>query len=265
MAKRLLIVCVVAVLCLPGLAWAGKTQKNPVAAEGKVFTGRAEYQNIRTFLDFVVDAMDGLGLKYQDARISPIVISERWYEFPIELGWMGTQDTLVPLLEKLFSYSFADSRIAHGSVTVSCSAETRDDGEVILTISTQEKLLCPRVAEKLFDGKPIDFWEGMSKRNQQIIRAFRSLLKVTTFTPQVRKKILGGGVGPGKTWLTNLRIDSDYRVQFTGYGLDARQVTQLGENLLMSGSFVELFISNMNKNTFEKVPVWRFDFSGKVN
>ncbi|MEW6712707.1 MAG: PilN domain-containing protein, partial [Candidatus Riflebacteria bacterium] len=85
-----------------------------------------------------------------------------------------------------------------------------------------------------------------------------------TFTPQVRKAVLGGGAGERKTWLTNLRIDGDNRVQFTGYALDAKEVTRLGEELFKSGAFIEVFLSNMNKNVYEKVPVWRFDFSAKI-
>ncbi|MDD3063182.1 MAG: hypothetical protein PHX50_10205 [Massilibacteroides sp.] len=139
------------------------------------------------------------------------------------------------------------------------------DNKPILVITSQEKLLCPADSEKDREKNPAELLSSAAKCNQQIIRAVKSLLKITTFTPQVSKKIKGGGVGSGKTWITNLRIDSDNRFLFSGYALDAKQVTQLGEEFLKSGSFIEVSLSNMNKNVFEKVPVWRFEITAKVN
>ncbi|MBF0502268.1 MAG: hypothetical protein HQM09_19160 [Candidatus Riflebacteria bacterium] len=110
--------------------------------------------------------------------------------------------------------------------------------------------------------------DAIRERNQQILRVFDNLLKITTFNPQVKKKIEGGG-GPGvignrKTWISNCRTDLDNRIAITGYALGAKEVTQLGDDMLKSGSFVEVYISNMNKNVFEKVPVWRFDITARI-
>lgn len=265
MSKRIMTACLMFSLLLTGLAFAGNNQKDLTATGEKVFTGRAEYQNIRMLLNFVADTMTGLELNFQNARVSPMIRTEHWYECPMELSWMGTQDTLVPLLEKLLAYSFADSRLSHGAINVSCSAETRNDGQVILSITSLEKLICFDGAEKSWESDPKEFWASVSKRNQQIIRAFQSLLKTTTFNPLISKKILGGGIAQGKTWITNLRIDSDNRLNITGYALDIKQVTQFGEDLLKTGSFVEVYLHSMNKNVYEKTPVWRFDFTAKVN
>ncbi|MBF0498970.1 MAG: PilN domain-containing protein [Candidatus Riflebacteria bacterium] len=86
-------------------------------------------------------------------------------------------------------------------------------------------------------------------------------------------------VVPDKTvWITNLRIDTDRRVQITGYACAENQekaeakgaprltvgiqnfIKQLQEN----SYFAEVFLSNANKNTYEKAPVWRFDITCRI-
>jgi hypothetical protein len=191
-------------------------------------------------------------------------MAEQWYEIPMELGWMGTQDTLVPLFEKMLAYSFAGTRLTHAAINISVSAESIDN-KPVLAISSLERLMCFSKTRNKLNENPSEVWISVSKRNQQIIRALRTMLQTTTFTPQVGKKVLGGGIGQGKTWITNLRLDSDNRLHFTGYGIDAKQVTRLGEELLKSGSFTEVYLSSMTKNVYEKVPVWRFDFTAKAN
>lgn len=265
MAKRFFMLCLVSVLLNPLSAWAEKAQQNSSPVQEEVSPGRTEYQNLRTCLDFVVDNMTSLGLKFSDARVSLAIRSENWYEFPFELGWMGTQDTMALFLEKLFAYSFADSRVAQGAINISCSAETRKDGQVLLSITSVEKLMCYSGSEKDLNGNAAELWSLVSAGNQKSLRAIRSLLKVSTFNPQIRKIKENVEFGLEKTWLTNFRVDSDNRVQMTGYGLDPKQVTQLGEELFKSGSFVEVFIHNMTKNIYEKMPVWRFDITARVN
>ncbi|MBF0546600.1 MAG: PilN domain-containing protein [Candidatus Riflebacteria bacterium] len=84
-------------------------------------------------------------------------------------------------------------------------------------------------------------------------------------------------VVPEKTvWITNLRIDSDRRVQMTGYACSENQdetkesprltlgiqnfIKQLQENAY----FEEVFLTNANKNVYEKSPVWRFDITCRI-
>ncbi len=83
---------------------------------------------------------------------------------------------------------------------------------------------------------------------------------------------------PEKTvWLTNLRIDSDRRVQMTGYACAENQdkanapgtrLTQGIQNFLKQiqehSYFEDVFLSNANKNTYEKSPVWRFDVNCRL-
>jgi hypothetical protein len=110
-----------------------------------------------------------------------------------------------------------------------------------------------------------EMWKSVSKRNQQITRAIRSLLKITTFTPQVGQKIEGNEIDKRKTWLTNLRLDSENHLQVVGYGLDPKQVTLLGKELFNSGSFVKVFLVSMTKINYKKTSVWRFEINAKIN
>ena len=264
MLKRFLLAFLFAGLVFPGFVCGEDSQKNIADNSAQVFTGRSEYHNFRMCLDFVVDVMAGLDVRFNDVRVSPMIMAEQWYEVPMELGWLGTQETLVPLFEKMLAYSFAGTRLAHGAINISVSAETLDN-QPVLAVSSQERLMCFGKAGNKLNENSSELWISVSKRNQQIIRALRTMLQTTTFTPQVGKKVLGGGIGQGKTWITNLRMDSDNRLHFTGYGIDAKQVTRLGEELLKSGSFTEVYLSSMTKNVYEKVPVWRFDFNAKAN
>jgi len=82
-------------------------------------------------------------------------------------------------------------------------------------------------------------------------------------------------VVPEKTvWITNLRIDTDRRVQITGYACHEDGQTkgnrltlgiqQFLQQLQGHSNFSEIFLSNANKNTYEKAPVWRFDISCRI-
>lgn len=270
MNKRILVVCFLAMVAVSCMCWAGNpkdaAEATASASEERAFTGAEKYQRIKAYLDYLNDSLKALDLKFCDSRISPIVQAERCYEVPIEIGFFGPESKLVQAFEKMSAFSFADSRLAHGSISISVSAQTAMDGQALLTITVNQRLRCGDIGE---------LGGIMSKRNEMITRAMASLLKLTTFNPQIKKKILAGDgkisfgpaqAGPGQNWITNLRIDNDNRVQMTGYGLgpDSTTVTQFGDDLLKSGSFVEVFLTNMNKNTYEKVPVWRFDFVARL-
>jgi len=94
-------------------------------------------------------------------------------------------------------------------------------------------------------------------------------------------------VVPEKTvWITNLRIDSDRRVQMTGYACaedvnkqppvtnpnaptDPKVRLTQGiqaylQQLQGNSYFEEVFLTQANKNTYEKRPVWRFDINCKI-
>jgi len=268
MIKRFLSVFVLCGILSSGMVLAADYGENKGVADNQVFTGRSEYQNLRTCLDFVADVMAASNVKYNEARVSPIIMSEEWYEFPLEFGWLSPQKDLAPVCEKLFSYSFGGSKLAQSALNISCSADSTEDGEPFLFITSQKKLICLAGADKRNKENDSQLWSSVFKQNQLTVKAIRSLLLATTFKPQVSKRIeknTGEKPGNKKTWLTNLRIDGDNRIQITGYGLDAKEVTKLGEELFKTGHFTEVFLTSMNKNVYEKVPVWRFDMVAKIN
>lgn len=268
MIKRFLSVFVLCVILSSGMVLAGDYVENKGVADNQVFTGRSEYQNLRTCLDFVTDAMTAAKVKYNEVRVSPIVMSEEWYEFPLEFGWLSPQKDLAPVCEKLLSYSFGGTKLAQNALNISCSADSTEDGEPFLFVASQKKLICLTGDGKSGKENNAQLWSSVFKQNQRTVKAIRSLLLATTFKPQVSKRIeknTGEQPGNKKTWLTNLRIEGDNRIHITGYGLDAKEVTKLGEELFKTGYFTEVFLSNMNKNIYEKVPVWRFDIVAKIN
>ena len=91
-------------------------------------------------------------------------------------------------------------------------------------------------------------------------------------------------VVPEKTvWLTNLRIDSDRRVQMTGYACSEEAskenapegATKKDERLTLGIQnylkqlqdhqyFEDVYLTQANKNTYEKAPVWRFDITCRI-
>lgn len=94
------------------------------------------------------------------------------------------------------------------------------------------------------------------------------------------------GVVPEKSvWITNLRIDSDRRVQMTGYACSEDQkdppsttpdpnkketkrltvgIQQFLKQLQEHQYFEEVFMTQANKNVYEKQPVWRFDINCRI-
>ena len=88
---------------------------------------------------------------------------------------------------------------------------------------------------------------------------------------------------PEKTvWITNLRIDSDRRVQMTAYSCNEKEsgknskATNASEEKLTKGIqdfikvllkheyFSDVFLQGATKNTYEKKPVWRFELNCRL-
>jgi hypothetical protein len=75
-------------------------------------------------------------------------------------------------------------------------------------------------------------------------------------------------------WITNLRIDSDRRVQITGYscledgkekgGQLTKGVQMFIQQLQGHSYFDEVFLTSATKNVYEKKPVWRFDITCRI-
>lgn len=83
-------------------------------------------------------------------------------------------------------------------------------------------------------------------------------------------------VPEGRVWITNLRIDSDRRVQITGYSCNkdgeeetsdtqlTRGIQEFIQRLQNHSHFEDVFLTSAAKNTYEKMPVWRFDVTCRV-
>lgn len=85
-------------------------------------------------------------------------------------------------------------------------------------------------------------------------------------------------VVPEKTvWITNLRIDSDRRVQITAYACNeagvavpktggqlTKGIQTFIKNLQGHVNFEDVFLQSANKNIYEKMPVWRFELNCRV-
>jgi len=83
---------------------------------------------------------------------------------------------------------------------------------------------------------------------------------------------------PEKTvWITNLRIDSDRRVQITAYSCNedgaeepktggqlTKGIQQFIQELQGHEHFEEVFLTSATKNIYEKMPVWRFEVNCRI-
>ncbi|NLI76262.1 MAG: PilN domain-containing protein [Candidatus Riflebacteria bacterium] len=210
-------------------------------------SGPAAFKKVKAALDFLDDTLTVPGVKFQDLRISPTVRWEKGFEIPVESGFMALQEGVVPVLKKIQDYAFADTRLVNRAITMSVSAE-RTDGGVLLTVTLNHALVCGEPA-----GRPhVDLW------NQRMVKVFSSLFQASTCEPRIKGGQPVAEGGPA-TWLTNVRLDSDGRLQVTGYALSFKAATALVESLYKTGNFPEASLCNLNRNTYEKVPVWRFD------
>lgn len=229
----------------------------------------SEFNKFGAVINYLGDIHTSQFVKFQDMRISPIIRCENWTETPWEIGINTPENSIVPNLEKVAKFSNAGDMLICQAINVSVSAETYKE--------TKEPVLSVSLIGKLYSGA-LPAHDLLKKQNDRLSNIFRVLLKETTFTPQVQRKIAKPQSMDGKTpgeeiretmsgkhWLTNIRVDSDARVQVTGYGLELKAITQLAENLENSDQVVDVFINNLTKNAYEKTPVWRFEmnFKGK--
>lgn len=217
--------------------------------------GLTEYRQIRRAVDFIDDVYTSKFVTFQDMRLSPAVKCEQWLEFPVETSVLTSDDQIVPDLKKLSDYNQDGNAIECYAVNISVSAEKN--------VVTGKPILVLTLMSRLYSGK---FEPARIKaENLKVQRALSGLLQTTTFTPQIRRRVDKEEVAlRGRDWITNVRIDGDGRMMLTGYALDIKSITRLGEKLLNTGAFSDIYLHNMTKNVYEKKPVWRFDMSGKT-
>lgn len=202
---------------------------------------------IRPTLDGHLAFFEASRMKFQDLRISPAIRNETSFEVPVEMSFLLVEDQLPTYFKNLEETSKGKLVAEPRSVNISVSAENTPAGKPLLHFTSVLSL------NNAGNGK-VTYHLPM----------FEALLKTTTFTPKISKKITGVVASGEGTWITNLRVDSDQRVMMTGYATDAKQVNQLCRDLEKSGCFAELWLSSLTRNVYEKQPVMRFDISGKV-
>lgn len=210
----------------------------------------------RLMLDMHLSYFERSAIRFMDVRISPLIVGENHFEVPVEMGFMLTENQIPTVLRGFEESSGGKMTATPRAVNVSVSAENAADGKPFLSIT---------VMANFTSNTKTDYDKSLQK-------AFVAFSKTTTFSPQIQK---ASPVGQSKkreasatvndgTWITNMRIDSDNRVQLTGYAVETRLINQLCRELEKTGSFSELWLHNMTRNVYEKQPVVRFDLSGKI-
>ncbi|MBF0407840.1 MAG: hypothetical protein HQM10_10830 [Candidatus Riflebacteria bacterium] len=216
-----------------------------------------DFQKIRKAVDFVADSFLASETMLNDLRISPEFKSEACVVVPFEIGFISSEAELSRLMESILSYSQKDALLLQKGIYISVSAESLKSGQLSLSCVSGLELVYN------FTGSS----ESLSASNAILLNAIKAILKEATFQPQIRKSI-DADSKKSKTvnetiWMTNFRIDNDLRFQLSGYSFLPKMITEFADKLIKAG-ISGVFISNMNKNTFEKVPVWRFDLTGSL-
>lgn len=214
------------------------------------------FNEVSTAIEHLSDTFTSQYVTFQDLRISPTIRCEQWQEVPMEVSVLTPEDQIVPDLKKISQLQDKGKLFVAEAAYISVSAETlKVTGKPLLTVSLLTKLYFGNLSAN----------SALSKGNERLANALSAILKYTSFTPQVKKGVsMGEKQLRGKHWVTNVRIDNSGRIDMTGYAFDLKFVTKLGAELLKTKAFSEIYIKFASKNTYEKVPVWRFDMSGSI-
>jgi len=208
----------------------------------------------RLMLDLHLSYFERNALRLMDLRVSPMIVTETNFEVPVEMGFMLTEDRILPALAAFEESSGGKMIASPRAITLSVSAENMPDGTPLLSMTVLVTL--HNDVKKGYDSS--------------LKKAFEAFAKEATFSPQIGKNAeaaeqktdtakSGSGI-----WVTNLRIDSDRRLQLTGYAAEPRMVNQFCREFEKTGVFSEMTLSSMNRNIYYKQPVMRFDVTGKV-
>jgi len=208
----------------------------------------------RLMLDLHLSYFERNSLRLMDMRVAPMIVTETHFEVPVEMGFMLTEDRILTVLAAFEESSGGKMIASPRAVTVSVSAESMPDGTPMLNMT---------VLVTLHNNVKTGY-------DSSLKLAFEAFAKVTTFSPQIGKNAEtteqsteAENTGSG-TWITNLRVDSDRRLQLTGYALEPRMVNQFCREFGKTGVYSEMWLSSMNRNIYKKQPVMRFDVTGRV-
>ncbi|NLF95265.1 MAG: PilN domain-containing protein [Candidatus Riflebacteria bacterium] len=244
----LLIICLTATT-----AFAGPNPTEAIASLQQISADTPQ-ELTRLMLDLHLSYFERNALRLMDMRVSPMIVTESHFEVPVEMGFMLTEDRILTALAAFEESSGGKMIASPRAITVSVSAESMPDGKPLLSMT---------VLVTLHNNVKTGY-------DSSLKLAFEAFAKVTTFSPQIGKNAEAAGQktdtasdGNG-TWVTNLRIDSDRRLQLTGYAIEPRMVNQFCRDFEKTGVFSEMTLSSMNRNMYNKQPVMRFDVTGKV-
>jgi hypothetical protein len=241
--KRTLLLLVLSIGLIPFAAAAQSSGAVQAENASKQYTAEA----LRSTIDSHLAWFEENSLRFMDIRISPMILAENHYEIPVEMSLLLTEDQIPTFLHGLKLASKGKLNALPMALNISVSAETAPGGHPLLSLTALLKL------NNIDNLKP----------DPLFFKVFEALAKATTFSPQIVRD--QGIVKDHKSvWIANLRIDSDRRVQMTGYALKPQQVNQISRDLEGSGYFTDLWLSSMTRNVYEKQPVIRFDLTGRV-
>jgi len=209
----------------------------------------------RLMLDLHLSYFERNVVRLMDMRVSPMIVAESHFEVPVEMSFMLTESQ-IPTALTAFEESSGGKMIASPrAVNVSVSAESKPDGTPLLNMT---------VLATLHNNVKASY-------NSRLKQAFEAFSKVTTFTPQINDKKEPASENnaeatAGKSsWISNLRIDSDLRLQITGYAQEARMINQLCRAFEKTGIYSDMWLSSMTRNIYKKRPVMRFDIIGRLS
>ncbi len=125
----------------------------------------------------------------------------------------------------------------------------------------------------------LDIKDSLRQQKSQITTQINRLKQLSGATLLQWSQVFSDltSVVPEKTvWITNLRVDSDRRVQIAGYSCsedgDGEQkgarltqgIQQFIQQIQGHEHFEEVFLNSAAKNVYEKKPVWRFEINCRV-
>ncbi len=118
----------------------------------------------------------------------------------------------------------------------------------------------------------------LSKLNNEVARLQR--LSGANFVQwSTTMKTIKEIVPKEKVWITNLRIDSDRRVQITAYSCNENKdkpgqkvpegnltkgIQDFIQSLIKHEYYYDVFLTGATKNVYEKKPVWRFELNCRL-
>jgi len=125
----------------------------------------------------------------------------------------------------------------------------------------------------------LDIKDSLRQQKSQISTQINRLKQLSGATLLQWSQVFSDltSVVPEKSvWITNLRIDSDRRVQVAGYSCSedgdgekkgaqlTKGIQQFIQQIQGHEHFEDVFLNSAAKNVYEKQPVWRFEINCRI-